>query len=78
MDEGVKAQVDEIAELLGMSTAAVFNVFARQFVAHRGFSFEMVAPSQRRASSPRRWSAATNNLPLCNDATRYCSRGTQS
>ena len=44
MDEGVKAQVDEIAELLGLSTAAVFNVFARQFVAHRGFPFDVVAP----------------------------------
>ena len=45
MDEGVKAQVDEIAELIGLSTAAVFNVFARQFIACRGFPFEVVAPA---------------------------------
>lgn len=44
MDEDVKAQVDEVAALIGMSTAAVFNVFARQFIAHRGFPFEVVAP----------------------------------
>lgn len=45
MDENVKAQVDELAGLLGMSTATVFNVFARQFIAHRGFPFDVVAPA---------------------------------
>lgn len=44
MDEGVKAQVDEVAELIGLSTAAVFNVFARKFVEQRGFPFDVVAP----------------------------------
>ena len=48
MDARLKAQVDAVAEALGLSTSAVFNVFARKFVAHNGFPFEVVvaAPSE--------------------------------
>lgn len=45
MDEGLKHDVDDISKSIGLSTAAVFNVFARQFVAHRGFPFDVVAPA---------------------------------
>ena len=45
MEEEVKERVDEIASLIGMPTATVFNVFARQFIAHRGFPFAVTAPA---------------------------------
>lgn len=44
MDEGLKARMDETASAIGLTTAAAFNVFARQFVAHGGFPFEVVVP----------------------------------
>ena len=44
IDEDVKGQVDEIAAQIGMSTASVFNVFAKRFVQERGFPFEVKAP----------------------------------
>ena len=44
MDEDLKRSVDEIAKSIGLTSAAAFNVFARQFVAHRGFPFAVVAP----------------------------------
>ncbi len=44
MEEDLKKQVDEVSRSIGLSTAAAFNVFARQYVAHRGFPFEVVAP----------------------------------
>ncbi len=36
-------EVDIMAKSIGRASA-VFNVFARQFVAHRGFPFEVVVP----------------------------------
>lgn len=45
MDENLKKNVDDVAKSLGMTPAAAFNVFARQFVAHRGFPFAVVAPT---------------------------------
>lgn len=44
MDADLKRDVDEISKNIGLSTAAVFNVFARQFVARRGFPFEVSEP----------------------------------
>ena len=44
MDENLKAQFDSVAARIGMPTSTAFNVFARQFVAHGGFPFEVVAP----------------------------------
>lgn len=44
MDEDIKASMDEIAAAIGLTTSAVINVFARQFVANRGFPFDVVAP----------------------------------
>ena len=44
MDEELKAEMDSIAEQIGITTAAAVNIFARQFVAHRGFPFAVVAP----------------------------------
>ncbi|MEG2533852.1 MAG: type II toxin-antitoxin system RelB/DinJ family antitoxin [Gordonibacter sp.] len=44
MDENLKKNVDDVARSLGLTPAAAFNVFARQFVAHRGFPFAVVAP----------------------------------
>ncbi|MEG0621160.1 MAG: type II toxin-antitoxin system RelB/DinJ family antitoxin [Raoultibacter sp.] len=45
MDENLKKNVDEVSKSLGLTPAAAFNVFARQFVAHRGFPFAVVAPT---------------------------------
>ena len=45
MESTLKTQVESVAESLGLSAAAAFNVFARQFVAHRGFPFRVVTPS---------------------------------
>lgn len=44
MDEGLKKEVDEVSKSIGLTSAAAFNVFARQFVSHRGFPFAVVAP----------------------------------
>ena len=37
-------RVEEVSSDIGLTPTAVFNVFARQFVAHRGFPFAMVTP----------------------------------
>ena len=44
MDSGLKKELDKTAQSIGLTPAAAFNVFARQFVAHRGFPFDVVAP----------------------------------
>jgi DNA-damage-inducible protein J len=44
MDADLKKEVDEVSGSIGLTTAAAFNVFARQFVAHRGFPFAVVSP----------------------------------
>lgn len=53
MDANLKREMDEISSSIGMTTAAAFNVFARQFVAHRGFPFDVVepVPSERQFSA---------------------------
>ena len=45
MDASLKSEVDRVAKSIGLTSTAVFNVFARQFVAHRGFPFAVVEPS---------------------------------
>lgn len=51
MDSELKAQVDATAKALGLTSAAAFNVFARQFVAAKGFPFPVTlsptSPSER-------------------------------
>jgi DNA-damage-inducible protein J len=44
MDADLKREVDDVSRSIGLTSAAAFNVFARQFVAHRGFPFAVVAP----------------------------------
>lgn len=44
MEESLKKEVDEVSKSIGLTSAAAFNVFARQYVAHRGFPFAVVAP----------------------------------
>ena len=44
MDADLKKRVDEVSKSIGMTSATAFNVFARQFVAHQGFPFEVIAP----------------------------------
>ena len=44
MDSELKREMDEISSDIGLTTTAAFNVFARQFVAHRGFPFAVTAP----------------------------------
>jgi DNA-damage-inducible protein J len=45
MDSDLKNEVDKVSQSIGLTSAAAFNVFARQFVAHRGFPFMVVDPS---------------------------------
>ncbi|MDR1013549.1 MAG: type II toxin-antitoxin system RelB/DinJ family antitoxin [Coriobacteriales bacterium] len=44
MDADLKKGVDDVSKSIGLTSAAAFNVFARQFVAHRGFPFAVLAP----------------------------------
>ncbi|MEG0322569.1 MAG: type II toxin-antitoxin system RelB/DinJ family antitoxin [Raoultibacter sp.] len=44
MDADLKRDVDAVSKSIGLTSAAAFNVFARQFVAHQGFPFSVVAP----------------------------------
>ena len=44
LDSDLKRRVEEVSSDIGLTPAAVFNVFARQFVAHRGFPFAVVTP----------------------------------
>lgn len=44
MEEGLKRDVEDVAQGIGLTPTAVFNVFARQFVARRGFPFDVVEP----------------------------------
>ena len=44
MDSDLKSQFDRVAQAIGLTSAAAFNVFARQFVAHRGFPFAVTVP----------------------------------
>jgi DNA-damage-inducible protein J len=44
MDADLKQSVDEVAKSIGLTSTAAFNVFARQFVAHKGFPFAVVTP----------------------------------
>lgn len=44
LDSGLKSELEEISSDIGLTPTAVFNVFARQFVAHRGFPFAVAAP----------------------------------
>ena len=36
--------MEEVSSDIGLTPTAVFNVFVRQFVAHRGFPFAVVTP----------------------------------
>ncbi|MDO5671402.1 MAG: type II toxin-antitoxin system RelB/DinJ family antitoxin [Actinomycetaceae bacterium] len=42
IDADVKTQVEEVSKSLGLNPTAVFNVFARSFIKHRGFPFPVV------------------------------------
>ena len=44
LDTELKRQMEEVASSIGLTVTAAFNVFARQFVAHRGFPFAVVEP----------------------------------
>ncbi len=44
LDSDLKREMEEVSSDIGLTPTAVFNVFARQFVAHRGFPFAVVAP----------------------------------
>lgn len=44
MDEALKKDFEAIATSIGLSPNVIFNVFARQFVAHRGFPFSETGP----------------------------------
>lgn len=44
MDAELKKEVDAVSKAIGLTPAAAFNVFARQFVAHKGFPFAVIAP----------------------------------
>ena len=44
LDSDLKRDLEKISSDIGLTPTAVFNVFARQFVAHRGFPFAVTAP----------------------------------
>ncbi|WP_241157361.1 type II toxin-antitoxin system RelB/DinJ family antitoxin [Adlercreutzia sp. ZJ242] len=44
LDSDLKRKMEEVSSDIGLTPTAAFNVFARQFVAHRGFPFAVVAP----------------------------------
>ena len=44
LDSDLKRRVEEVSSDICLTPTAVFNVFARQFVAHRGFPFAVVTP----------------------------------
>ncbi|WP_041690809.1 type II toxin-antitoxin system RelB/DinJ family antitoxin [Eggerthella sp. YY7918] len=44
LDSDLKRELEEVSSDIGLTPTAVFNVFARQFVAHRGFPFAVTAP----------------------------------
>ena len=44
LDSDLKRRVEEVSSDIGLTPTAVFNVFVRQFVAHRGFPFAVVTP----------------------------------
>ena len=41
LDSDLKRELEEVSSDIGLTPTAVFNVFARQFVAHRGFAAKM-------------------------------------
>lgn len=44
LDSDLKRDMERVASSIGITPTAAFNVFARQFVAHGGFPFAVVAP----------------------------------
>ncbi len=44
LDSDLKRELEEVSSDIGLTPTAVFNVFARQFVAHRGFPFAVTVP----------------------------------
>lgn len=45
LDSDLKHEIEQVSSEIGLTPTAVFNVFARQFVAHRGFPFAVVSPA---------------------------------
>jgi len=46
-DESFKKEIDNVSKNLGVSTAAAFTIFAKQYVSHKGFPFPvMELPSE--------------------------------
>lgn len=62
IDPDLKDQVDEVAKSLGLSSSAAFNIFARQFVAYRGFPFPVVAPAPTETEFSHRMDAVFDEM----------------
>lgn len=45
LDSDLKRELERVSSDIGLTPTAVFNVFARQFVAHQGFPFAVIAPA---------------------------------
>ena len=60
LDSDLKRELEEVSSDIGLTPTAVFNVFARQFVAHRGFPFAVTAP----APTEREFAAKMDSLYL--------------
>jgi DNA-damage-inducible protein J len=52
LDSDLKERFDETADAIGITSSAAFNVFARQFVAQRGFPFDVKVPDAVPAARP--------------------------
>lgn len=47
LDDSLKREVDEVSKNLGVSTSTAFTIFAKQYVARRGFPFPVVEAHSR-------------------------------
>ena len=70
IDSNLKRDLEKASSNIGLTPTAVFNVFARQFVAHRGFPFAVTEP----VPTEREFAAKTDAICLSmreGDASEY-------
>ena len=70
MDASLKEEVDKVSKSIGLTPTAAFNVFARQFVAHRGFPFAVVEPVPSEAEFANRMDERFRSM-LQGDASEH-------
>lgn len=53
IDDDVKTDAERIADQIGISLSTAINIFLKQFVADRGFSFPVVARGKKECTAFR-------------------------